>query len=213
MKLLFHPNSQPSRTCVAVAHELGLELETQVIKLMKGEQRSPEYLAINPNGKVPALVDGDLKLWESHAIQEYMVAKAGGSELFPKDPARRADIQRWRSWANTTWNRPLGTITYQNLFMRMFQMGTPDDAAIAAAQDEFRGHAQLLQDSLGEGPWVTGENCTLADFSLGSMLTYWKEASIPLDEFPQLLAWYERLSARESWKASAPKLPDSLPKS
>jgi glutathione S-transferase len=94
---LFSPNA---RKVHAVANELGIELDTHTVDLRAGEQRTPEYLALNPNGKVPTLVDGDTVLWESNAIICYLAGK-GDTELWPKS-AKRYDILRWISSSTAT---------------------------------------------------------------------------------------------------------------
>lgn len=92
MKLYHFPSPNPQKITFAL-HELGLECEIVPVDLSKGEQRKPEFLALNPFGRVPVLVDGDQKLWESHAILAYLGDKTG--KLWPTTAAGRADALRW----------------------------------------------------------------------------------------------------------------------
>jgi glutathione S-transferase len=92
MKLYYFETPNPRKPC-AVAKYLNSPVEFVRVDLAKGEHQSTEYLAINPNGKVPALSDGDFNLWESHAIMAYLATKAD-SELWPQDNARQIDILR-----------------------------------------------------------------------------------------------------------------------
>ena len=105
---LFSPNA---RKVHAVAHALGIDLETHTVDLRAGEQRTPEYLALNPNGKVPTLVDGDTVLWESNAIMCYLAGK-GDTDLWPKS-AKRYDILRWMFCAIDRHKVSIGTGIYQ----------------------------------------------------------------------------------------------------
>src|SRR6516164_3388509 len=92
MKLYHFPSPNPQKVTFAL-HELGLECEIVPVDLSKGEQRTPQFLALNPFGRVPVLVDGDVTLWESHAILAYLGEKTG--KLWPTTAAGRADALRW----------------------------------------------------------------------------------------------------------------------
>ena len=109
MKLYTLPNSPNSRKVVAVMHHLGLRPDIACLDFARGDLVEPAFLALNPNAMVPVLVDGDLTLWESNAINQYLVQKAGGSDLFPADPKVRADIARWQFWEQAHFNRAFGT--------------------------------------------------------------------------------------------------------
>ena len=81
----------------AVAAHLAIPLELEFVDLSKGQQRTPDYLALNPTGRTPTLVDGDFMLWESTAIMQYLASRAAQLAL-ASDPRARADIMRWQSW-------------------------------------------------------------------------------------------------------------------
>ena len=98
MKLYFHPKSPNATAVLAVSYELGIALDLQEVNLPGGEQRQPAFLKINPNGKLPALQDGDFVLWESGAIIQYLAAQKPGNSLWPADNRVRADITRWQLW-------------------------------------------------------------------------------------------------------------------
>lgn len=95
MKLFYAETINPRKAC-AVARYLNVPIDYVHVDLGKGENRTPEYLAVNPNGKVPAFEDGDLKLWEANAIMCHL-AQAAGSDLWPSD-ARQIEVIRWLSW-------------------------------------------------------------------------------------------------------------------
>ncbi len=125
---LFSPNA---RKVHAVANELGIELETQTVDLRGGEQRTPEYLTLNPNGKVPTLVDGDTVLWESNAIMCYLAGK-GDTDLWPKT-AKRYDILRWMFWESNHLSNALNRLFFQ----KFFSGDNPDQALIELATKDF----------------------------------------------------------------------------
>ena len=104
MKLYAFPPSPNTWKVRAFAHQLGVPLELEIVDLTKGAQRKPEYLALNPTGRTPTLVDGDLKLWESSAIMQYLASQKK-SPLWPDDAKARADIVRWQSWHLQHWSR------------------------------------------------------------------------------------------------------------
>src|SRR5262245_62627503 len=113
MQLYYFETLNPRKAC-AVARYLNSPVEFVRIDLSKGEQKSPQFLAINPNGKVPALRDGGLRLWEANAIMCYL-ATAAGSELWPSDTAGQIDLVRWLSWNRQHFSPNSGRPYYHNL--------------------------------------------------------------------------------------------------
>ena len=97
--LLYNANLSPNALRVrAVAHELGIKLEIVEVDLRKGENRSEAFLALNANGKVPVLVDGDFVLWESRAINAYLASLKSEQGLYPEDKRKRAIVDQWSYW-------------------------------------------------------------------------------------------------------------------
>ena len=103
MKLYGFPPSPNTWQVRALADYLGVPLEFEFVDLTKGGSRTPAFLAINPTGRTPALVDGDFKLWETLAIMQYVASKKPNA-LWPNDARIRADITRWQSWNLAHWN-------------------------------------------------------------------------------------------------------------
>ena len=97
MKLYGFPGSPNTWKVRAVAAHLGLAVQDVLVDLGKGEQRAPDYLALNPTGRTPTLVYGDFVLWESAAIMQYLATQKPNA-LWPEDTRTRADIMRWQSW-------------------------------------------------------------------------------------------------------------------
>jgi glutathione S-transferase len=186
---LFSPNA---RKVHAVANELGIELETQTVDLRGGEQRTPEYLALNPNGKVPTLVDGDTVLWESNAIMCYLAGK-GDTDLWPKS-AKRYDILRWMFWESNHLSNALNRLFSQ----KFFSGDNPDQALIERATKDFRKYATVLDTHLANNTYVTGDTLTLADFTVGVGFGYAVPLELPLEGLDSINRWWGTFSATDS---------------
>jgi glutathione S-transferase len=198
--LYLNPMSSNARRVWMVQKLTGLPCEIHVVDMAKGEHRTPAYLAINPNHKVPALVDGDLHLWESGAIAQYLAAKAGRTDLWPTDPAAQADVSRWMFWNHTQWAPPISAVNFERVFKKMFGMGEGDEAVARAKLAEVEREAAVLDAHLAGREWVAQGRLTLADVQLACTLTYAPLAGMSLDAFPNLSAWFARVSALPAWK-------------
>jgi glutathione S-transferase len=209
MKLYTFPPSPNGRKVDAVVRQLGIgsELETELINLGEGAHRRPEYLAVNPMGKVPALTDGDLVLWESNAISMYLCERAGDSTFYPKDPKKRADIARWMFWESSTWAPATGMITFENFVKKFFGGGEPDAAKVKEGEEKFHSAARVLEARLTGRRFIQGDDVTLADFALGAMLTYAGPARIPVGDYENVQAWWGRLNEIPAWRDSAARPP------
>jgi glutathione S-transferase len=198
---LASPNVRRARFTAAV---LGLEVEERKLDFAKGEHKNPEYLALNPNGAVPTLVDGDFVLTESRAIMQYLASKKPEAGLLPRDEQARADVTRWQFWDAAHFSPQLGTFTFQRLFKPMFGMGEPDQAKLDEALANFRRFAAVLDKRLDGKRYVVGEALTLADLTLASSLMYAKQTEVPLGEFSHVHAWFSRMSEMDAWKKTSP---------
>jgi glutathione S-transferase len=201
MKLYYAETLSPRKAC-AVARYLGSPVEYVHVDLAKGEHREPAYLAINPNGKVPALTDGDRRWWEANAIMCYLADKAG-SDLWPRD-GRQIEIVRWFSWDADHFSRHAGALYFEHLIKARFGLGDPDPAATEEALGYFRTYARVLSDHLKGRRYVVGDGLTVADFAVAVTLPYADQVGIPLDEFPEIRRWHDRLSELEAWREPFP---------
>jgi len=145
MKLFYEQTINPRKACV-VARYLNSPVDYVHIDLSKGENRTPEYLAINPNGKVPALEDGDLKLWEANAIMCHL-ARTAKSDLWP-DGAKQVEVMRWLSWNADHFTRHAGTLYFNYIIKPAIGIGAPDEAAVKEATGFVRRFAAVLNDHL-----------------------------------------------------------------
>ena len=200
MKLYHNPLSPNVRRVRLTAAALGLELEEKLLDFSKGEHKSPEYLALNPNGAVPTLVDGDFVLTESRSIMQYLASKKPESGLLPRDEAARADVTRWQFWDSAHFSPQLGTLTFERIIKGMMGIGEPDLGKVQEALTNFRRFAQVLNKRLEGKRFVVGNALTLADLTLASSLMYAQQTDVPLSEFPNVQAWFSSITALDAWK-------------
>ncbi|WP_431099279.1 glutathione S-transferase family protein [Polaromonas aquatica] len=201
MKLYYSDTLNPRKVC-ALARYLQSPVEFIWVELGKGEHRTPQFRAMNPNAKVPVLVDGDLALWESNAIMCHLAEKAG-SDLWPQD-ARRIDVMRWLMWDATEFS-PLASVFYfEHIIKPRFGLGEPDAAEIEKATPSFERYAKVLDAHLLGRRYLVGDALSVADFAVAIALPYAGQARLPLDNFPEIRRWHDRLSALPAWRDPFP---------
>ncbi len=198
MQLYYFETPNPRKPC-AVARHLDIPVEYVRVDLMKGEQKSPDYLAINPNGRVPTLVDGKVHLWESHAIMIYLAQKAG-SDLWPSDPTQQIDVIRWLQWDTAHFSRHAGRLLWENFVKQALGMGKPNAAEVADATQFFHVFAQVLEDHLEGRSHLVGEGLTVADFAVASFLPTAAEAKLPLADYPEIRRWHDGMLQLPAWR-------------
>jgi glutathione S-transferase len=204
MKLYGFPPSPNTWKVRAVAAHLGLPLELEFVDLTKGASHTPAYLALNPTGRAPVLVDGDFKLWESNAMMQYLASQKPNA-LWPDDARARADIARWQSWQLAHWDGEGCTpLILERLVKAFLNMGPPDAAVVANATECFNKEARVLDAHLSKQPYLIGKEPTLADFSVAAPLFYAKEADLPLAPYARIQEWFGRVSALPAWRETAP---------
>lgn len=207
MKLFYFETLNPRKTC-AVAKHLKLPVEYVRVDLAKGEHRTTEFRAINPNAKVPALVDGGLNLWESNAIMCYLARKAG-SDLWPGDDDRRIDVIRWMSWDALHFSRHGGNLYFEHIIKKKFGLGEPDPATVDEASKYFRQYSAVLDNHLRGRKYLVGDGLTVADFVVAATLPYAEEARLPVAEFPEIQRWHQRLNELEGWRNPYPAMAEA----
>ena len=203
MKLYYSDVLAPRKTC-ALAKYLKAPVEYIYLDFAKGEHKTPAYLALNPNGKVPTLVDGTRVLWEADAIMCHLAARAD-SDLWPQDD-RQIEVLRWLSWAGQEFNPLASELYFQYIIKPRFNLGEPDVDAVARAQDGFRWRAVILENHLQGRRWLVGKTLTVADFALAITLPYAEAARIPLAEFPAVQRWHAALCEIDAWREPFPEI-------
>ena len=148
---------------------VGLPIEFVYVDLARGEHKAPPFLAINPNGVVPALTDGGITLWESDAIMCHL-AKSAGSDLWPSD-TRQVEAMKWLSWNAHHFTRHGGELYFQNRVCPLLGQ-EPDLKAVADAIRGWLPLAQVLDAHLRGRTYLVGQTPTIADFSVAVALPY-----------------------------------------
>ena len=206
MKLYGFPASPNTWKVRAVASHLKIPLQLELVDLTKGGQRAPAYLALNPNGRTPTLVDGDFTLWESNAIMQYIASKTPNA-LWPNDDRVRADITRWQCWQLAHWGaEACQPLTFQRLVKKLVNLGPPDEAVVAKATEAFNKEAKVLDAHLAKQPCLVGKEVTLADFAVAAAMIYAREVEMPIGPYANLRGWFERVTALPCWRETAPQM-------
>lgn len=194
LQLLGRASSINVRKVRWTCDELGLEPELVEWGAGALSLQSPDFLALNPNGLVPVLVDDSFVLWESNTICRYLAARQGRADLLPQAPAARARVEQWMDWQatelNTAWRHAFMGLVRQN-------PAFADAAGIAASTASWNRHMALLDAALQRtGAFVTGDTFTLADVVLGLATQRWLATPIERPPLAAVAAYYERLSER-----------------
>jgi len=201
MKLHIAPPSPRAIKVVALKNNLGLDCQIRVLNFSIGDHMTPEFAALNPNKLMPVLEDDGFVLWESNAILQYLAAKKPARGLWPSDPKRQSDVLRWMSWEGAHW-APNGCsiLIRENLLKRIFGGGDPDPAEIARGQSEFHRFGGVLDGCLKGRKWLTGNDLTIADYSVGAGMAVSQLARYPLAQYTEINRWYAALSSQPGWK-------------
>jgi glutathione S-transferase len=201
MRLYIFPPSARALGVVALKNHLGLDCEIQPIDLGRGDQLAPQYLALNPNNKMPTLEDDGFVLWEANAILFYMAARQADGGLWPSDLKSQADVLRWLAWESAHWDaESCGMVSYEKSSKFVLGLGPPDPAFIARGEQNFARFAAVLNASLRGKTWLIGDQLTIADFSVGALVPSAERMGLPVGEFPEILRWYKGLAALPAWR-------------
>jgi glutathione S-transferase len=179
--------------------ELGLPFERIDAGMQFGRNHEPDYLAMNPTGRIPTLVDGDFVLWESSSILRYLALQYGPSSLlYPPEPKIRASIDRWLDWSLSTLQpaeRPvfLSLIRTSEAERDLTALGT-DVKAVTALW-------RMLDAHLQGRSFLENDNLTLAEIELGAYAKRWFGLEgIERPSMPDLERWYSRMETRPGFK-------------
>ncbi|MFJ3485918.1 glutathione S-transferase family protein [Pseudomonas sp. NPDC090202] len=178
------------RRVLTAATHMGLSFEAIAVDLLKGESQTPEFRTLNPAGRVPVLVHGQLVLSEASAINLYL-AETFDSPLLPKGAARYETL-KWMFWAAEHWRVFSSSLFNERIGKRV--MGVAEDPTLVAfILDNIRSNAAMLDAYLADKAFVVGEQVTLADFDIAAPFSQMARTRLPYDEFPHIVAWQQRL--------------------
>lgn len=206
MKLYGFPHSPNTWKVRAVAAHIELPIDFVFVDLTKGQQRGADYLALNPTGRTPTLVDGAFTLRESNAIMQYIAGKTQNT-LWPGNPATRASIAQWQSWQLAHWAaEACKPVIFERVVKTFLKLGAPDPAVVSKGLQSFDVEARVLESHLSKQPYLVENALTLADFSVAAPLFLAKEAALPLEAYPHVQDWFGRVSALPAWRETSPAL-------
>lgn len=183
---------------------LGADFENHHVDYFKGEQKAAPYMAINPMASLPALVDGDLKLWESNAILQYVADKKGDDAHYPREPKARADINRWLLWESNAWF-PSTYVYLVEYVVKPLLNAQPDKSITDKEEPNFLKLAGILDARLAKQKWLAGDgkHVTIADVAVAAPMHLHKWQKLPLDRFANVKRWTADVEQLPCWKATA----------
>jgi glutathione S-transferase len=200
LRLYHHPFSTYGRRVRVALLEKRIEHQSVVIDMAARAHRTPEYLALNPYGRVPTIDDDGFVLYESAAILQYLEATRPKPALAPADAKGRALVDMHLRLCDLQFARPAGVIIFPKRFLPKEKW---DAAAIAQAKGEIEKHLAIVEATLGNREYLVGDAFTLADIAYLPFLQF-----LPLMEIepgPHVAAWRSRLLARPSAQATVPE--------
>jgi len=198
LKIWGRKNSSNVKKPLWAAEELGLAYEAIDAGGAFGVVDTPQYRAMNPNGRIPVIEDDGFVLWESNAIVRYLMARhADGSPWYPTDLKARATADKWMDWTTSSLSGPFRTVFWG--VMRT-AADKQDWLAINAAIKECTELLSMADQALAAKPYLSGDEIGMGDIPLGSFIYAWFEMPIERAPQPHLEAWYARLKQRSAYQ-------------
>ena len=188
MQIYADPITVNCRKVLAGLQLIGAPYELKHVDYFKAEQKSEAYTALNPNQSIPAMVDGDLVLWESNAILQYAADKVGSEATYPHDLKVRADINRWLLWESSSWFPSCYVFLVENCVKPLLGAST-DQAVLEAQQAQFHKLAAILDARLAGRQWVATAGPSIADVVLAAPMHLHGWQKLPLSDHPNLRRW------------------------
>ncbi|MEM7444992.1 MAG: glutathione S-transferase family protein [Pseudomonadota bacterium] len=198
IRLLGRKTSGNVQKVLFLLEELGLGYEREDYGRQFENTQTDAYLAMNPNAKVPTLVDGDLVVWESNTILRYLAAKAG-SALYPADPAIRTHIERWMDWQLASLNGP-----YLAVFKGSRLEPSERGAGFEASGKDLAAQLAILDGALANRDWLAGDAVSLAEYCLGPIIQRCLNFPVDLPALDHLRMWHQRVAALPAFSRAVP---------
>jgi len=190
-------NSTNVKKVLWCADELGLPYERIDAGMEYGVVDEPRYRALNPNGLVPCLQEGDFVLWESNAIVRYLAGRHGLGTMMPKDEQARARADKWMDWSSLSFSAPFR----EALWNLVRAPAEQRDAAAAERGLQRCGELMAIADAtLREQPYLSGDQFGMGDIPLGCIAYAWFAFPVERPPLPGLAQWYERLEQRPAYR-------------
>jgi len=192
MKLLGRATSGNVQKVIFLLEELGASYEREDYGKQFGNTTTADYLSMNPNGKVPTFVDGDLVIWESHSILRY-VAQKTVSDLYPADLGARSQVDRWMDWLLASLN---------GAYVSIFKATKGGEDVPATSVSEMGAALKILEGHLAANDYLAGDSFSLADIALGPIVHRCLGFPVDRPATPNVEAWHARISNRPAFKTA-----------
>ena len=194
---IYGPTASRASRALWIMHELDIPYEHVGMEMK--ELKNADYLKVNPNGKVPALVDGDFKLFESMAINLYLAAKHPKEGFYPTSLQEQALCNQWSFWGMTEIERPLLTILI-DMYMTAPDKRKPE--LVAESQKVLPKPFGVLNHALEGRDYLLGGGFTVADLNVASICSWTRPIKFDFGPFPNVGAWLDRCLSRPAYKAA-----------
>ena len=197
-------NSVNVQKVVFCAEELQLDYERIEAGLQHGVVGASSYRAMNPNGLVPTIREGDFTLWESNAIVRYLAARYGSGMLRPASHKNLAMAEQWMEWTQQVFSPAVGAI-FTNTVRMAPEMRNPD--AVAAATKQAGEAAKIADQWLSRHDWFAGTEFSFGDIAMGALMWRYLGLDCARPETPLLAEWMEALQARDAFRRAVMDVP------
>ena len=205
MKLHVFPGSPRARKALTVAYHLDLPIEVAAMDPRTGAHKRPEFLKLNPNGRIPVLEEDDFALWESNAIIQHLAEKKPGV-LTPTDAKGRIQMAQWLAWDLAHWDSAWVMVIFETVVKQFLGRGEPDPARIKEGRERLDLAAKVLDGQLANKEFVLGDKLTVVDFALAAPLSFAAMCQVSLEPYPHIARWFRCIEATEAWQ-KVPGLP------
>ncbi|MDX2222096.1 MAG: glutathione S-transferase family protein [Rhodospirillaceae bacterium] len=188
--------SRASRNAWA-AEEAGAAYDIVALDFRKAEHKQPAFLAINPAGKMPAIVDGDVVMSESLAINLYIAQTYGKGTVWPSAAKDQARCLQWTMWAGAE----LEPVAYGRLREVFFKKPEERDAKLLAElAEKAKPIVEVLNVALAQSPYLLGASFTVADLNAACVMEYLVRSEFDLSPWPKVAAWYQACTGRPAYR-------------
>jgi len=204
LKIWGRRNSSNVQKVIWTIGELGLDYQRIDVGMEFGGNRTPEYLALNPNGLVPTLQDGDLVLWESNAIVRYLSNRYGGGTLEPSDPKMRALAHQWMDWQLSVF-----LPAHEPLFFGMVRTSPEkrDYAAIERSKAKTIEAAKIFDAQLAQHAYTAGRAFSMGDIPMGIRIYRFRQLVPERPPLPNIERWYALIEKRPAFHEHVGSVP------
>ena len=196
LRILGRATSSNVQKVVWLCEEVGIPYEREDIGGPFGGNDQPDYLALNPNGRVPTLIDGDFVIWESNACVQYLASGHAFGTWYPEDLQTRARAMQWMDWS-------LGTLapTHVPAFQGLIRTppGQRDPAAIARGRDNWSKLMAMLDAHLADRAYIAGGSVTMGDMPPAVIAFRWFNLDFEREDYPNAKRWYDTIAARPAF--------------